>query len=699
MIRSSKNIKLQSAILSIAECSDRVIIIDNAYNVFFIDISTYDLIKSIKLIKKDLVLHPYSKPFTTNCYRQNIAIPLPNNPKVSLINISRSISKKAVFSLHEDTVVAVAFSPRGSLLCGLDNRGKGYVIDTDNQRVVYRLPVRPDSGSVTSFSPKSNLLFVAYYDKTYSIHDVTSNKELFSDRSDSVIEDAKFLDDERLLFVNRDGDIGLVDSFKTKPRVSKISDKWLTSLAIVRDRYAVVGTKEGSILVFDIEHFRLVFEVESRKFGITNIVVKESRIWVGYIDGNIELFDYTEGVESLVVHIEMKEYENISELLKRNRFLIMSAEMEVFEERFDEILRDCSALIAKGEEVKAIAKAKPLFYNPHFKERFEELIGQKDIVAKLHRLYSAAQYVPILAEADKVSWVKELDVYNEVYHSYKTLYNKAKRMLFENYEENQEKVKKLLKPYMTVKSLNGEIVGLLSNSQQLKMAESLVKEKKFRLYFNLTKKHTFLKDTTLYKKCIKIAEGLLQRTIQNVHEGNYKEAREGVEFLSPIDEYKDVVISIKRDMDIFGAFDEAVKTDNLKEAFEIFEYNQQLRYRPLYSELIDKYMNIIDLSSEHVESGNPIGAKKELEKLSGIEYCSNRVNQMMERCYINELQAKMKKSHIDVNQSIQYIINIFGASEDVKKLIKTLDLDIEDFKVHKKSGSKIFPDTIVIKSE
>ncbi|MFP4486686.1 MAG: hypothetical protein ACLFOC_06965 [Campylobacterales bacterium] len=697
MIRSNKIIKLQSAILSITECSNRIIVIDNAYSVFFIDAETFDLIKSIKLIKKDLVLHPYSKPFATSCYKQNIAIPLPNNPKISLIDISRTISKKAIFSLHEDTVVAVAFSHRGSLLCGLDNLGRGYVLDTNNHRIIYRLPARPDSGSVTCFSPKSNLLFAAYYDKTFFIHDVTSNKELFSGRSDSVIEDGRFLENEKFLFINRGGEIGFIDSFKSSPKMFKISDKWLISLAIVRDRYAIIGTKEGSILVFDIKSFDLILEVESRKVGITNITVKESRLWVGYIDGNIELFDYAEGVDSLVIHIDLKEYEKISELLERNNFLIICEEMERLEERFDEILRDCSALIAKGEEVKAIARAKPLFYNSEFKERFEELISQKDIVARLNKHYSATQYVPILVEADKTPWIKELDIYNEVYHSYKILYNKAKKMLFENYEDNQETVKKLLKPYMRVKSLNKEIVALLSNSQQLKMAESLVKEKKFRLYFNLTKKHTFLKDTTLYEKCIKIAEGLLQRTVQNLYEGNYKEAKDGLDFLSPIDEYKDVVKSIKKDMDMFIKFDEAINKDEIKEAFEIFEYNQQLRNRPLYSELIDKYMSIIDRSSEYVDSGNPIGAKKELDKLFDIDYCSNRVNQMMERCYINELQNKIKKSDIDTKQSIQNIIDIFGITEDIKKVIKSFNLSIDDFNISKQTNVNTFPDSIMSK--
>ena len=147
--------------------------------------------------------------------------------------------------------------------------GECAIFNTVDGRLFYQFEKRGDYVSTIEFSCGGRYLSISYFDKTTFIFDIVEKEIVDYFDSETVVQESKFfLDDTMLLVTLRDGTI---EMYCIKERIKKYSrkilDLWPTDIAKFSEDTALISTREGMIVVFDVINKEIIGEISFASGG------------------------------------------------------------------------------------------------------------------------------------------------------------------------------------------------------------------------------------------------------------------------------------------------------------------------------------------------------------------------------------------------------------------------------------------------
>ena len=173
--------------------------------------------------------------------------------------------------------------------------------------------------------------------------------------SETVVQESKFfLDDTMLLAALRDGTIELYCvKEKLKKYSRKILDLWPTDIAKFSEDTALISTREGMIIVFDVVNKEIIGEISfASGGGIASMEKDDKFLYIGFASGELYVVDIMARYDEFSTHFAIKDFEKCDELARANIFLTYDTEYKkALAESWEGQKVKVSALLSKNDIV------------------------------------------------------------------------------------------------------------------------------------------------------------------------------------------------------------------------------------------------------------------------------------------------------------------------------------------------------------
>ena len=208
---------------------------------------------------------------------------------------------------------------------------------------------------------------------------------------------------------------------------------------------------------------------------------------------------------------------------------------------------------------------------------------------------------------------------------------------------------------------------ILNNLNTFKEAERLVREQKFREYFTLTSKFTFLQELELYKKVLILGNNFFDKAKEAILDFMYDEFYKIAKFLSYFPTHKEgitnIIVSVDRKIKMINL----IKTNNKDGVYKLAMEYEELQYLDEFiafcSDFEEKYKQSLEFSF----TGNLDAISDIFSDYIGVEYWYDKIMSVFKIAYIVDFKNIISKKIDSINwdESIQNYIDIFGKDDDI----------------------------------
>jgi dsDNA-binding SOS-regulon protein len=570
------------------------------------------------------------------------------------------------------------------------------------------MKIKPDFISTINFSPDGSLLLSAAYDKSVTILDMERNKVIDDTVFPDVVEDAKFFDNNKKIFIICRNGSSIIYNLKHH-KIESTSNHfahWPTRAILTDDEeYAVVGSRSNTLYIVRLEDNKKRLDINLKSDGIVSLKLfkKSQFILIGFADGTLDIVDFNILEEELEAKLKVKDYRAVKELFDKNVFLRTHPLAKKFDEAWPDVLQKIIQLITAEKIDKALHLAEPFLDDEKREEEFNFYMAQQKHVLKLNELVKEKEYVKAFQLAAKYPYLEKLKIYKQLEAYWQKLLSKARSLLEENPVFNKTKAEELLKPFMRVESKKEIATMMLQHVNVFVDADKCVKEKRFYNYFSLVKKYEFLKDTELYEKVDGLAQRLLQQATQLEQAGEFKDVFVILESLKQFTPYLDKVKALTASIKFKNDFIKAVREDNKKVAYKLLEQYEDAKLLPEYQTLNRELNQKIEEAKKTAYSGKAADTINILDDYLVIPYTMSKAASIIKIAYINEIELNSAREHsINWKSTIDRYMTLFGKDGDliyICRKISTANAILEEIESTGNSEGYMnidFPTTIII---
>jgi dsDNA-binding SOS-regulon protein len=707
MISIRSSVKLKGSVLDIEETKDFIVATDNTYYIYFIDKETFSIKKSLNVTAKPKPLHSYSK--ASNVSTKGIFNVAAKDKKSSiLLTTAKEIKKRKIIDNHHKDIEVTTFTTNSFVMATGGADGCVFFHDMRYMKTLGSMKIKPDFISTLNFSQDNSLLLSAGYDKSVTIFDMDRNKVLNELTFPDVIEDAKFYDQNKKLFlISRNGSSIIYDLKEEKIiSTSNHFSHWPTRAILTDDEeYAIVGSRSNHLYIVRLEDNKKRLNIQLKTDGIVSLKLfkKSQFILIGYADGTLDIIDFNILEEELEAKLKVKDYRAVKELFDKNVFLRTHPLAKKFDEAWPEVLQKIIQLITAEKIDKALFLAEPFLDDEKREEEFNFYMAQQKHVLKLNELVKEKEYVKAFQLVAKFPYLEKLKIYKQLEAYWQKVLAKARALLEENPVFNKAKAEELLKPFMRVESKKEIATMMLQHVNVFGEADKCVKEKRFYNYFSLVKKHQFLKETELYEKVDSLAQRLLQQATQLEQAGEFKDVFTILESLKQFTPYIDKVKALTTSIKFKNDFIKAVTEDNKTVAYKILSQYDDAKLLPEYGKLARELNQKIEEAKKPAYAGKPKETLSVLDDYLVVPYTMPKAASIVKIAYINEIELNSAREHsINWKSTIDKYMSLFGKDGDliyICRKIATANKILEDIEAGGNSEGYMnvdFPMSIIV---
>lgn len=675
MIQVIDKLYLSNSILTIAIIDEKLIAVDASYNFYIYDYKNKKFVDKISLAIDKEPIYKYIKAININ-KDGYLSLIFKDDKKVLLYKFTQNhLDLLKEFDYHKAKAEVSAFYSNKYLSTGGED-GRVFLYDLEHLELLDDVYVRPEFISSIFFSDNGNQLFCSSYDNSAILYSTQTAKILKKFTTDNIVEDGVFFD-TKLFFIEREG-VSYIYDMKKRAITSKEQNQlvgWATKVIKITNSFALIATRSSFLYVLDLNSNSISFSVDMEIKDISSITVYENMIFVGFVSGELKIIDYKFGYEELAISLKLQDFAKINKLIEQNRFLMLSDEMQNFNKDWNGVFDRAKVYLLSGKDTEAKELVKPFLndkkreveFNIYLQNRFEIVNFIKDIEKK--------DFVSAFKKAEANHFLTTLPLFEKVENYWESLFNKAKLML-EQDSTNKLAVIKLLQPYSNIDSKKSLIANLLNNIDIFSKCEKLVKERKFRDYFNTIEKFGFLKDTLLYRKVMTLANKLYQDMLNNFEKDDFENTLQIANTLKVFEPFEKKVTEIEELTKVKQDFIFNIDT-NKKLCFELLVKYPFLQQTKEYDKLIKDFELRIDRAKDYAYSGKTDKVEKVLKDYLSIEYTIDKVAEVFKISYINEFEKNYdieKQSGTDLDMVLNNYIQRFGKDIFLFTMLKNKNL-------------------------
>ena len=351
---------------------------------------------------------------------------------------------------------------------------------------------------------------------------------------DSTVEAMKYLDENVILAILRDGRIVKIDTKKGKIIQEKklSSGLWPTVLHLSPSKkFAYLGTRQSIMRVIHITSLEQMFTLEFNVGGITSIAQSTHHLFVGFSGGEVVAMNYREFEKEFSEAVALGKLNDANVYFENNSFLMTHESTWEIYEQWVKQKKTISILLSEGALEEAKKVAEPFMFHPKCRMEMEKLEGSQGELAAMLRFIKNRDFARAYAVVEKNPSLNESEHYKKLEQLWKELFAKASRLLGRDPVLNKDPVKKLLAPFMNVEQKRLEVESMLQNVGVFRRAEAHVRERNFKGYYALVGQFGFLKQAPLYEKMEWLQEDLKQKLYTALNLEDYANALHIVETL------------------------------------------------------------------------------------------------------------------------------------------------------------------------
>jgi len=703
MINTIKTLYATSSIIDIQILDDIILAIDNTYTLYKIDKKTFNIKESKNITSEYDPSHKYIQSSVISSLSY-INFAIAGTKKSILIKAYPKVEKIAIIQTHIKPIETSAFTHDGEFLATGGVDGKLFIHDSATGKIITTFANSPDYISTLNFSSEDSLLASGCYNKTVSIYNMDKLKKKSVLRVPDVLEDAVFLDQNRLIYMVCRNGASIIYDIKHKKikHTSNLFSNWPTAITLSpSNEYAIVGTRSNTLYVIRLEDNSVKLKTTLPSSGINIIKFIDKYIMIGFADGAINIYDYNAGIKDLTHYLKQKDYKMAKDILDDNIFLSLDPVSVQFDEAWSEVITEVVALLKKNKIDEAVEYASPFLDDEKRSVEFDFYAKAIDKVSKLQELIDTKEFIQAFAYTEQYPYLKKMHIYKQLEDHWNSIFNRVRRLIEEDPVFNVPKAQELLKPYFKVASKKELVVNMLSNFDKFSFASKYVKERNFVKYFALCKQFPFLEGTQLYEKVQAVGAKLYSDLLNMEQKGEYKNAASLIKILVSFEQYKEKIDDIVMDMKYKTKFVEAVKAGVTAQAYSILATYDKARFLPEFNTLNREFQTALKQAKIYAFDADVVNTKAMLSKYIKIDYTTDKVANYIKIAYIAQMKNANEDS-VNWKATLTTLVNLFGKGDDILYACKSIPKALGAFMELDISGNPngyqdgLLPDTVIM---
>ena len=656
---------LNSSILSIHEVNNVIVAITQNYQIFKIkDHNICDILTS----KIDSNLHKYSKAITLNSQFAFMG-------EGSIGHIIRLIdNSKFSLKIHKGDISACKFSPDNKYLLTGGEDGRAYVYDTLNFRKIASLPYRPDYIAFISFSLDGKFAFLSCFNKSNIIFNIQRMKTISIFNTSHVVECGDFFDNNSKLYLILSNGNSIIFDVKQNQPISITNPfiSWPSVFYLDEKRnLAIVGERDSNIYLIDIKNNAKIFSIDLENIpGVSVIYLHSNYIYIGCVDGSLFIIDYYDRDDEFKNACKAKNYKKAAALLDKNIFLSLLECSKIFDEDWEDVLKEALNLLAINKIEEALNLVDPFTRDVSKKEAFDFYLKEKDVIKKFEEVVKKNLYEEAYNMTLQIKFLLKTKTYDNLENNWNKAFNNAKKILEED-NTNINAARNLLDPFL--KTPKKELImQVLNNLNIFKDVEILVKKQNFKEYFNVCSKFPFLKTMDLYKKVLLLGGSLMDKALESEREENYDEFYKIAKFLKNFPFYKEAIIKRIINVDKKLELINYIRQKNIHAAYDLAMEYEELQYIDEFKNLCLEFEDVYKKGLDLAFIGDVDKLKSNFAAYMNINFWYSKILSVFKIAYLYEFNREIKINKFQINwgDSIQNYIDIFEKDDEISIFIE-----------------------------
>lgn len=575
---------------------------------------------------------------------------------------------------HDQRAEVMTFcGSRGQYLLTGGTDGKVYMYSTQTGKVIMSLKPKPDYISHLTVDQKGGNLAYSAYDKSLSVLNIRHQKERLNIFVDDAIEHSFFYNDSKSLYaIGREGNSYVYD-FKTDEMSKKALFPSWPSCCVVdfSGRFAIVGGRNGSIYVVKLADNSMFSTFKLDQKGISSLHVEDSYLFIGFESGWVYMVDMHAFIDDFSQALSVKNFRSAKRCLDNNLFLAIHPMSEMFQDAWEEILKEIISQFSTGKAASALEFATPFLSDDEHKKEFEFLLQKQKDFEKFAVLVLKKEFQEAFSMLERAPYLEKTDSARKLELYFSKSFAEAKKLIAADSLRNIPKVQELLKPFCVVPAKKEMIHSLQKNYEIYLKADALIKEKQFREYFALTAKYDFLTSEEVYKKICNLAEASIAKLRKLIDEGQYDEALAGIKQVAIFLPYKEQLMELAKEIQLRKKLLEAIRSDNIQSAYELVTAYPLLESMAEFVAYDEAFDEVLSSAMQSVANGEIKQVQQILSPYAGIPIFKPKIKECIRQAAFNKLEFLLAAKSLAVAQTVAaYYLKEFGKDDEYEKLLK-----------------------------
>ncbi len=684
MLPSTREIVFHSPISRLSLLDDTTLhAIDNNGALHRIDLEQLKVTKSTLLNTsyKPELFDYYIRPFALG--KRRVYASFSTQGGEYIIDAQAKMNKVCHFSLNAKSQVTKArFSENDTLLITGNEKGRSFVIHTDDGHLIAELPHASDTITAVTIKDEYKLAAYASFSRHICVYRYSSLICILDLQLDVIAEMLTFVDDTTLLAITRNGKILKIDLEKERVIQETLLNEnlWPSFMSLSSSKkFIYIGTRESMLFCLHVKSLDIVFQVKLPYIGITAFTRTPRYFIFGFKSGELLFVSHREFEDQYKLNIKLKKMKEASLLFEKNIFLMSHRDTKLV---YDEWLVQKDTIInllSLGHIEEARSMAEPFLFHPKCKLEFSEIeILQPDLMA-LHRYFRSMSFAAAYELAASNPLLKKSSIYTQLEALWNKNLQKAQILLSREPILNKEAAKDSLRLFWDVEEKKIIIDHMLRNSSLFMQAENAIREKKFSLYFKMVSQNTFLQFTPLFKKVLLLGEKLQLQITTHMEEKNYPMALSLIALLHDFTPYRNQALRLKEVCNALHILEHHLEHQRLYDAIKVQEqFKLGTNYEPIRNLEERKVAFQMSQLKALQEKQYPKVYAAALPYMN-ISICRSNISFLMRNLYMAQFEDAFLEyaSAIEWEKSLRAYVKLFGMDATIKAF--ALKLDLEEF--------------------
>ena len=696
MIKIILSYSVKHSIIAIHSSKNMIYFADSSGNLHTVDKASY-VKKSVSLTgETQTSLHTFQKgaSFSKNghiaysideegncasCLKVSTALEYTDKKQTD--DTSESLFSKAVkFRGNDQKAEVISFcGNEGEYIFTGGTDGRVYMYGSQSGKVLMSLKPKPEYISSIAVSGCGTMMAYSAFDKSLTILNLRHQKEELATYLSDVIEHAFFYNKSKSFYaVGRDGNSYTYDLSSTNISKKALFTTWPSCCVIdTSERFAIVGDRNQTIYIVKLSDNSLISSFKLDQKGISALYIKENVLFIGFENGWLYMVDMYAYIEDFSQSLAIKDFKNAKRHLNRNIFLTIHPISEMFEEAWEEAIKEIINLFSTGNSALALEAAKPFLSDEKHIKEFASLQQKQKEFEKFSILVQRKEFFEAYGMLERSPYLYKTDSARKLELYFSKSFFEAKKIISENPLRNLSKAQELLKPFALVGVKKDMINSLFKNYEIYIKADSFIKEKLFKEYFLLTQKYNFLTSEDMYEKVCSLAQKSIVKIKSMIDEGKYDDALKGIKQIIVFLPYKEELTNLLKDLGLKQKLLSLINENNINLVYEFVDSHPWLKSVDEFIKYDKKFDETLARAMFFVAEGEIKSVKQVLLPYKDVNVFKPKIKECIRQTCFNKLAFFLEKNYLnEAKAAAAYYIKEFSKDKEYENLLQKYGVDL-----------------------